>query len=308
MSFEQRPDTDAEMHKALSAYLPKEEPPIGLRVEHIMGLGRRRARLRRVVPVAAAAVVTALIIAVGLGVGGQDAEPDRLPMGGDSSTTGAPETGTTTSVAPTSAPGRQGSATASVGTAVTDAESGTAEAGPDFRVPAGHVRGADADALAKSVVGRQPAANIAAYFGTQSAAPAGDGRHGFGFHLLWQDGGRYGYLAMLHRTKGDFPASVYGMPAEPCLTDATRLPAYHCTPVAVPAGGVAYSFEIDNGYRIRGVVWDQKDPGGNGDIRITGAFYVPEPGAWTPFAALDSAPPVAAIPLSTQDLADMIGI
>jgi len=72
-------------------------------------------------------------------------------------------------------------------------------------------------------------------------------------------------------------------------------------------GAVAYSYEIDNGGRVRGVVWDKHDPKGP-MIRITGAFYLPEPGAWTPFSALDDGPLLTTIPVSTQDLAHMIGI
>jgi hypothetical protein len=84
------------------------------------------------------------------------------------------------------------------------------------------------------------------------------------------------------------------------------MPTYHCTPVTVPDGDVGYSYEIDNGYHVRGVVWDKKDPGG--DIRITGACYLPERGAWRPFSALDTRPLLASIPVSTAHLAKMIDI
>lgn len=312
---EEQPDSEARMRRALAAYLPDEEPPIGLRVDDVMRLGRRRHRVRHAVPIAAAAAVTVLAVAVPWTVGATDPAPDReVPLGVTTSVSSTPAPDGTTTPPPTSATTstERGPATGSSTTGV----AGTGAPGtsppatqePEFRPPAGHVRGKDADALAKSVADRQPAEHVAAYFGTNSARPAGDGRYGFGFHILWQDGGRYGYLAMLHRTKGDFPASVYGMPAEPCLTDATRLPAYHCAPVTVPAGDVAYSFEIDNGYRVRGIVWDKKDPAGGADMRITGAFYLPEPGAWTPFSALDDGPLLSSIPMTTQDLADMIGI
>jgi hypothetical protein len=204
----------------------------------------------------------------------------------------------------TAPPPTGGSASATVGKPEPPPE----RPGPEFRVPPGHVRSKDADALAKTVADKQPDEHVSAYFGTNSARPAGDGRYGFGFHVLWQDAGRYGYLAMLHRTKGDFPASVYGLPDEPCLTEATRAPAYNCKPVAVPDGDVAYSFEFDGPHRVRGVVWDKKDPGGGEDLRITGMFAVPARGAWTPFSALDDRPHLTSIPLSTTDLADMIGI
>jgi hypothetical protein len=76
----------------------------------------------------------------------------------------------------------------------------------------------------------------------------------------------------------------------------------------VPDGDVVYSYEIANGYRVRGIVWDRKDPAGGADIRITGAFILPEPGGWTPFSALDDGPLLSSIPLTAADLADMIGI
>jgi hypothetical protein len=101
---------------------------------------------------------------------------------------------------------------------------------------------------------------------------------------------------------------VYGMPAEPCMTPATRRPEYRCTPVTVPEGDVAYSYEIDNGYRVRGIVWDKKDPAGGAVIRITGAFFVPEPGGWTPFRALDDGPLLSSIPLTVEELGEVIGI
>lgn len=299
-----QPDTAALMREALAAYLPDEEPPIGLRVEHVMRLGRRRHRARRMAPIAAAAVVTALAVALPWILTAGEPAPDHLPLGATTSASRPPHNATTTtppSSAP-SAPRHEGSASATAG----EPTRTPGTAAPEFRLPAGHVRSKEADALAKAVAGGQPAEHMAAYFGTNSAQPAGADRYGFGFHMLWQDGGRYGYLAMLHRTKGDFPAGVYGMPDEPCLTAATRLPAYHCTPVTVPAGDVAYSYEIDNGYHVRGVVWDKKDP--SGGLRITGAFYLPEHGAWTPFSALDTRPLLTSIPVSTADLATMIGI
>jgi hypothetical protein len=302
----ERPDTETRMRRALADYLPDEEPPIGLRVESVMRLGRRRHRVRRVAPIAAAAVVTALAVAVPWLIGTGEPTPDGLPPAVTTSTSRTPDGTTTppTSTATTrTAPG--GSASATV--------SGTAEPpkdnpGPAFRAPAGHVRSKDADALAKTVADKQPTERVAAYFGTNSVRKGNGGRYGFGFHILWQDAGRYGYLAMLHRTKGDFPASVYGMPDEPCLTAATRSPEFNCVPVAVPDGDVAYSFEIGGSYRVRGVVWDKKDEAGGADLRITGAFALPGPGAWSPFSALDDRPKLTSIPLSTTDLADMIGI
>jgi hypothetical protein len=301
----EQPDTETRMRRALADYLPDEEPPIGLRVERVMRLGRRRHRVRRVAPIAAAAVVTALAVAVPWLIGTGDPPPDGLPPGVATSTTRTPDA-TTTPTSPVTPPtATGGSATATV--------SGTAEPPadkpePPFRVPAGHVRGKDADTLAKSVADRQPPGRVAAHFGTNSIKKGHGGRYGFGFHILWQNGGRYGYLAMLHRTKGDFPASVYGLPDEPCLTPATRAPEYHCAPVAVPAGDVAYSFEIGGDYRVRGVVWDKKDPAGGADMRITGVFALPGPGAWSPFSALDDRPKLTSIPLSATDLAEMIGI
>lgn len=302
----EQPDAETQLRRALADYLPDEEPPIGLRIERVMRLGRRRHRVRRAAPIAAAAVVTALAVAVPWLIGTGEPTPDGLPPGVATSTSRAPDATTTPTPSATAPTATGGSATATV--------SGTAEpppeenSGPAFRVPPGHVRGKDADTLAKSVADRQPAERVAAHFGTNSVEMGNGGRYGFGFHLLWQDAGRYGYLAMLHRTKGDFPASVYGMPDEPCLTAATRSPEFHCAPVAVPDGDVAYSFEIGGSYRVRGVVWDKKDPAGGADLRITGAFALPGPGDWSPFSALDDRPKLTSIPLSVADLADMIGI
>jgi hypothetical protein len=280
------PGTDAVMRQALSAALPADEPPIGLEVADIMRRGRRRYRVRRAVPMAAAAAVAALLVAVPLTMNAGDPAPDHLPMGGPA-----------TSAPPSSTPRSAGS---------TPAES---DASPqEFRAPAGHRRQADADSLTDNAVARLPAGNVAAHFGTRSDAKGSGDRFGFGLHVLWHEGGRYGYLGMLHRTEGDFPASVFGLPDEPCLTPATRLPQYHCTALSAPAGSTAYSYEIDDGFRVRGVVWDKKDPARGPDIRVTAAFLIPEPGEWTPFPVLDDGPRMTNFPLTADELADLVNM
>jgi hypothetical protein len=268
---------DAMMRQAVAGALPADEPPIGLEVGDIIRRGRRRYRVRRAVPAAAAAAVAALLVAVPLTMTSGDPAPDRAPAGGP----------------PTSAPQSPGPPTAS----------------PEgFRAPAGHRRRADADKLTGNAVERLPAGKVAAHFGTRSDAKGSGDRYGFGLHVLWRQGGRYGYLGLLHRTKGDFPGSVYGLPDEPCLTPATRRPEFHCTALSAPEGSRAYAYEIEDGYRVRGVVWDQRDPAGGADILVTAAFLIPEPGGWTPFRVLDDGPRMTSFPLTAQELADVINL
>jgi len=266
------------MSAALSAALPADEPPVGLDVADIMRRGRRRYRVRRAVPIAVAASVAAVLVAVPLAIDTGEPAPERLPIGGptSSATTSPPTSGT------------------------------NSDSGEPFRAPPGHHRSADADAVTANGISGLPAENVAAHFGTRSDAKASGDRYGYGMHVLWREGDRRAYLAILHRTKGDFPATVYGLPDEPCLTPTTRRPEYGCVPIPVPAGGVAYSFEIEYGYRIRGVVWDQPDPAGGADIRATAAFLIPAPHGWTPFRALDDAPRMPDIPLTTEELGDLL--
>jgi hypothetical protein len=263
------------MRQALSAALPADEPPVGLDVADIMRRGRRRYRLRRAVPIAVAASVAAVLVAVPLAVDSSEPAPRRLPIGGPTST--APPTSGTSS-----------------------------DQGKPFRAPPGHHRSHDADTLAANGVAQLPRGSVAAYFGTRSDVKGSGNRFGYGVHVLWRDGDRRGYLALLHRTKGDFPASVYGLPDDPCLTAQTRRPEYGCVPISVPADGVAYSFEIEYGYRVRGVVWDQPDPAGGADVRVTAAFLIPGPTGWTPFRAMDDAPRMADFPLTAEELGDLV--
>ncbi|MGH3880048.1 MAG: hypothetical protein ACRDSK_23745 [Actinophytocola sp.] len=273
-------ERDTRMRAALSAALPADEPPVGLDVADIMRRGRRRYRVRRAVPIAVAASVAAVLAAVPLAIDTDDPAPERLPIGVPSST--AP---------PPSAPPTSGT---------------SSDSGAPFRAPPGHHRSPDADTLAANGAAQLPGGNVAAHFGTRSDVKGSGDRFGFGMHVLWREGDRRGYLAVLHRTSGDFPASVYGMPDEPCLTAQTRRPEYGCEPVPVPVGGVAYSFEIEYGYRVRGVVWDQPDPAGGADIRVTAAFLIPGSFGWTPFRALDDAPRMTDFPLTTEELGDLI--
>ncbi|HEV8556249.1 MAG TPA: hypothetical protein VGR06_07625 [Actinophytocola sp.] len=302
------------MRGALSTCLPDPEPPIGLDLEHIMRQGRRRQRVHRAIPLAAAAV-TVLTVAVPWSFGSTGpASGGTLPvLGGSPSASIA-----MTSPAPPLAAVPPNQQTATVPPAQdpppgTPAPSGTPStaqpppAQPAHRAPAGHAQDKDGDALAKTIVDRLPAGRTADYFGTRSATMVG-ARYGWGFHILWQDSGRYGYLMWLHRTKGAFPATIYGLPAEPCAELADRLPSYHCAPVTV-SNGTATSFDVDTGdHRMRGIVWDQKDSAGGADMRVTVAFTLPAPGAWTPFSMLDTAPRLDTIPMSIQDMAKLMGI
>ena len=254
----------AAMRQALTTFLPDREPPIGLRVEHVKRLGRRRAQVRRAVPLAVA-VITAAAVAV----------PWMINAALTTRVAGNP-------VPATSEP---------------------------YRLPQGHHWDQDATTLARVIVDqRVPPGRITSYFGSRSDVLDGGARYGYGLHELWQEDGHYGYLLVLHRTKGAYPATDYGLPAEPCAEPGTRLPEYHCAPVPVPAGDTATSFDVDNGYRMRGIVWDMKDPAGGADIRVTGIFYLPAAGAWTPFPELDTQPRLATIPVSVPDLVRIIGI
>jgi hypothetical protein len=307
-------DLDAAMHRALSSCLPDTEPSIGVDVEQVKRLGRRRQQVRRAIPLAAAAV-TMLTIAAPWTVNSTDPSSGPPPVIGNSA---PPTTGTIvgTGAWPNLSPPNLATATvppAQAGppsNAVTSTTVPTVQpppAQPAHRAPVGHAPDRDGDALAKTIVDRLPAGRTADYFGTRSATMVG-GRYGWGFHILWQDSARYGYLMWLHRTKGAFPATSYGLPAEPCAEPADRLPAYHCAPVTVP-NGTASSFDVDTGgYRLRGIVWDQKDPAGGLDMRVTVSFFLPGPGTWTPFALLDTAPRLATVPLSIQDIAKLMGI
>ena len=270
---------ESDLRRALSAALPADEPPVGLDVADIMRRGRRRYRMRRAVPIAVAASVAAVLVAVPLTIDTSEPAPGRLPAGVPPSTAPPPSAPPTSGTSP--------------------------DSGAPFRAPPGHHRSPDADNLAENGAAQLPGGNVAARFGTRSDVKGAGDRFGYGMHVLWRDGDRRGYLAVLHRTKGDFPGSVYGLPDEPCLTARTRLPEYGCEPVPVPAG-VAYSFEYEDGSRIRGVVWDKPDPAGGADIRVTAAFLIPESGGWTPFRALDDAPRLTGFPLTTEELGDLV--
>jgi len=267
---------ERDLRAALSAALPADEPPVGLDVADIMRRGRRRYRVRRAVPIAVAASVAAVLVAVPLAIDTSEPAPERLPIGVPSSTTPPPTS------------------------------SNSADSGAPFRVPPGHHRSPDADNLAENGAAQLPSENVAAHFGTRSDVKGSGNRFGYGMHVLWREGDRLGYLALLHRTSGDFSGSEYGLPDDPCLTTQTRRPEYRCVPIPVPAGGVAYSFEIEYGYRVRGVVWDQPDPAGGADFRVTAAFLIPGSFGWTPFRALDDAPRMTDFPLTTEELGDLI--
>jgi len=307
-------DRDA-MHRALTVCLPDHEPPIGVRVERVMRLGRRRTRTRRVIPLITA-MVTAATVAVPWLLG-TPAPVRQAPGDGPAPTVGQLQPGET---APTiSAPGLSTmvappAGTASAGPPMRNSSSSTPstqptqQTQPPYRLPAGHQWNDGATALAKVIVDRLPPGKITYWFGTMSVAQDGGARNGFGFHELWYEGGRYGYFVVLHRTKGAFPATEYGLPVEPCTDPGTRLPEYHCAASSAPAGDTATSFEVNNGYQMRGVVWDKKDPAGGADIRVTGVFYLPAAGAWTPFPVLDSQPRLPSIPLSIQDINRAMGM
>lgn len=278
MANEHPTDVDEAMHRALSTCLPDREPPIGLRVEDVVRLGRRRGRIRRAGPVAAAAV-TVLVVAVSwtLAAGGPE-QPATPPPPPPSPTASAPPTSESTS------PGVS-----------------------DYRMPAGHRWETNAQTLAKSIAERLPPEHVAGYVGSASEQLAGE-RYGFGFHTLWRDGDRFGYLIWLHRTKGEFPATAYGLPVEPCVEPAGQSPAFNCTRLQAPADSIAYGFEVDSGYRMRGIVWDGKDPASGPDIRVTIAFYLPNEGGWTPFPIMDTHPTLESIPMSVDELARLIGM
>ncbi|HEU5471416.1 MAG TPA: hypothetical protein VFV67_12245 [Actinophytocola sp.] len=263
---------DLTMRRALTRCLPEHEPAIGVDLEEVLRRGRRRFHTRRIVPVAAA-VITVLAIAVPWSLH-RPAPPEPPPVLG----TGP---ATATSTEPT---------------------------GP--RIPAGHRRDTDADTLTTyAVQNRLPAGRIVEHFGTRSDEFDGGGRYGYGFHMLWAEGGRYGYLIGLHRTRGAYPATAYGLPAEPCAEPGTRLPQYNCAPFEAPAGDLATSFELaEQGYRMRGLIWEKQDPAGGAPIRVTGIFYLPAPGAPTPFPALDTAPRLESFPLTVADIARAFGM
>ncbi|HEV2778861.1 MAG TPA: hypothetical protein VGX25_05615 [Actinophytocola sp.] len=267
-------DVDAAMRRAVAACLPDREPPIGLRIDRVIRLGRRRTMARRLAVPVAAAVVTALVLAVSRTVGMTDPDPGPPPAIGASEI-------------PSSA---------------------LPPATLAYRLPAGHSWDEAANRLARGIAEALPPEHVATYVGSRSDQIGGGARYGYGFHTLWRDGQRYGYLMWLHRTKGEYPATAYGLPVEPCVEPYGKSPAYHCAPVAVPEGGSAYSFDVDSGYRMRGIVWDSKDPNGGADIRVTIAFYLPTGGAWTPFPVLDDHPTLTAIPMSIDELARLIGI
>jgi hypothetical protein len=303
------------MRGALSSCLTDPEPPIALDVKDVMRRGRRRQRMHRAIPLAAAAV-TVLALAVPWSLSLRTPDSGQVPMIGGAPSAGAAGTTQPTPSPPTLVPPNQETATvppARTPSSGTSAPSGGAPtaaappAQPAHRAPAGHAQDKDGDALAKTIVDRLPAGRTADYFGTRSAGMVG-ARYGWGFHILWQDSGRYGYFFWLHRTLGAFPATIYGLPAEPCAEPTDRLPAYHCAPVTV-SNGTANSFDVDTGdYRMRGIVWDQKDPAGGADMRVTVAFALPAPQAWTPFSILDTAPRLDTIPMSIPDIAKLMGI
>lgn len=315
MATEQPTDTDALMRRTLAAYLPDSEPPIGLRVDDVMRLGRRRYRTRRAIPIAAAAV-TVLAIALPWTINSGTPAPEQLPAGTTSAsqTTGQtsmsmpgtsppPSVGGTIAVPPTqSGPPSGGSTSSSSGASVPPPRA-------QFRTPPGHSWEEAAYTLTKfSVENRLPAGHVTSYFGSRSDQMGSGQRYGYAFHMLWQEGGRYGYLIVLHRTKGDYPASIYGLPVEPCAEPSSRLPEYRCAAITAPTGHAAWSFEIDKGYRMRGIVWNKKDPAGGADIRVTGVFYLPAPGGWTAFPVMDDQPTLSAIPLSVPDIAKLIDL
>jgi hypothetical protein len=262
-------DVAAAMHRALATCLPDTEPPIGLRLDEVVRQGRRRGRVRRAGPVAAA-VITVLAVAVSWALASSSPGPDRVATG------------------------------------ITTAPPPPPDNLDEYRLPAGHQWNRDAQALARAITDRLPPGVAANHVGSISEAAGTGSRHGFGFHTLWRAGDRFGYLLWLHRTKGDFPATAYGLPVEPCVEPAGQSPSFHCTPLDAPAGDTAFGFEVDSGYRMRGIVWDGKDEAGGPDIRVTIAFYLPTAGAWTPFPVLDDHPTLTAIPLSIDDLARLI--
>jgi hypothetical protein len=302
------------MRGALSSCLTDPEPPIALDVKDVMRRGRRRQRVHRAIPLAAAAV-TVLALTVPWSLSTRTPDSGQVPMIG-----GAPPAGAADTTQPTPPPNlvSPNQQTATVPPARTPSPGTSAPSGgapiveppaaqPAHRAPAGHAQDKDGDALAKTIVDRLPAGRTADYFGTRSATMVG-ARYGWGFHILWQDSGRYGYFLWLHRTKGAFPATIYGLPAEPCAEPADRLPAYHCAPVTV-TNGSAMSFDVDAGdYLMRGIVWDQKDPAGGADMRVTVAFALPSQSAWTPFSKLDTAPRLDTIPMSIQDIAKLMDV
>jgi hypothetical protein len=258
-------DIDRDMRRALARCLPNGEPALGIDLDDVVRLGRRRFHTRRIVP-AVAAVVTALAVIVPWSLH----EPVRQ----------LPATGATSPAPPS-------------------------EAAP--RLPQGHLPDDAADTLTTFMVDhRLPAERIAEHFGTRSETLDGGGRYGYGFHMLWEDGGRYGYLVVLHRTRGAFPATEFGLPAEPCAEPGTRLPLYHCEPVAAPPRDTATSFDFTAGYRMRGLIWERTDPAGGADIRVTAIFYLPQPGTPTPFPVMDTAPRLDSVPLTVPDLARLI--